>query len=196
MTTSTSRSRRTTLYPTAIKITLILRNEKLIAEVSRLAAAFRAKGDEFLKLPKMGRTELQDAVPMTLGQEFHAFADALDSEVTLLRQAETALYTINMGATAIGSQINVPKGYPKLVADELARMLHKPIVPAQDLFERRLPALSIQARIVPRAELRGRHGQVRGGQRDDGRLRALLPAGALHVRLRVLPQQGRIRAGP
>ena len=121
-------------YPTAIKVTLILRNEKLIAEVSKLAAAFRAKGNEFLKLPKMGRTELQDAVPMTLGQEFYAFADALESEITLLKDSEAALYTINMGATAIGSQINVPRGYPQLVADELARMLHRPIVPAKDMF--------------------------------------------------------------
>ena len=59
----------------------------------------------------MGRTELQDAVPMTVGQEFHAFAASLESEIGLLRDAEKYLYAVNMGATAIGSGINVPKGY-------------------------------------------------------------------------------------
>jgi len=58
---------------------------------------------------KMGRTELQDAVPMTVGQEFHAFAASLDGEIAELKEAEKALYTVNMGATAIGTGINVPK---------------------------------------------------------------------------------------
>ena len=59
----------------------------------------------------MGRTELQDAVPMTVGQEFHAFAASLESEIALLRDAEKYLYAVNMGATAIGTGINAPKGY-------------------------------------------------------------------------------------
>jgi aspartate ammonia-lyase len=122
-------------YPTAIKIALLLRNQKLIAELHQLAAAFRAKGNEFLEIPKMGRTELQDAVPMTVGQEFHAFGAALESEVQQLQQAERALYAVNMGATAIGSGITVPKGYPEAVAQELAKITKKPIVPASDMFE-------------------------------------------------------------
>ena len=61
-------------YPTAIKVALILRNDKLVAELEKLAASFRAKGNAFMNIVKMGRTELQDAVPMTVGQEFHAFA--------------------------------------------------------------------------------------------------------------------------
>jgi len=121
-------------YPTAIKVALILRNRKLVAELERLAASFRVKGNQFLEVPKMGRTELQDAVPMTVGQEFHAFAASLESEIDQLKQAEKALYAINMGATAIGSGINVPKGYPEAVAAELARILKKPIVPADDMF--------------------------------------------------------------
>jgi aspartate ammonia-lyase len=121
-------------YPTAIKVALIMRNDKLIAELQQLAAAFREKGNQFLEIPKMGRTELQDAVPMTVGQEFHAFAASLETEVQALREAEKALYTINMGATAIGSGINVPKGYPQVVARELSKMLGKPIVPATDMF--------------------------------------------------------------
>src|SRR5688572_2718745 len=98
-------------YPTAIKVAFLLRNDQLIAELQQLALAFRKKGNEFLEIPKMGRTELQDAVPMTVGQEFHAFAASLESEIALLRDAEKYLYTINMGATAIGSGINVPPGY-------------------------------------------------------------------------------------
>src|SRR6478735_9875269 len=66
-------------YPTAIKVALMLRNDKLTAELSTLAASFRKKGNEFLEIVKMGRTELQDAVPMTVGQEFHAWAQAIES---------------------------------------------------------------------------------------------------------------------
>ena len=98
-------------YPTAIKIALILRNDKLVEELQKLSASFRAKGNAYLEIVKMGRTELQDAVPMTVGQEFHAFAASLDGEIAELKEAEKALYTVNMGATAIGTGINVPKGY-------------------------------------------------------------------------------------
>jgi aspartate ammonia-lyase len=121
-------------YPTAIKVALILRNNKLIAEQEKLVASFRRKGDEYISVLKMGRTELQDAVPMTVGQEFHAFAAALEAEIQQLRDAEKYLYPVNMGATAIGSGITVPKGYSQAVAAELARLLNKPIVPAKDMF--------------------------------------------------------------
>src|SRR5262245_28744356 len=96
-------------YPTAIKVAFLLRNDKLIEELQRLVAAFRSKGDAYLEIIKMGRTEMQDAVPMTVGQEFHAFAASLEGEIQLLRDAEKYLYTVNMGATAIGTGINVPK---------------------------------------------------------------------------------------
>ena len=121
-------------YPTAIKIALILRNEKLIAELEQLSASFRAKGNAYMKVVKMGRTELQDAVPMTVGQEFHAFGAALDGEIQLLRDAEKYLYAENMGATAIGTGINVPKGYPEKCAEELAKLTGKPIVMADDMI--------------------------------------------------------------
>ena len=121
-------------YPTAIKVAFILRNAKLIAELETLAASFRAKGDEFIDIVKMGRTELQDAVPMTVGQEFHAWAASLDGEIGSLRDAEKYLYAVNMGATAIGSGINVPDGYPVKVAAHLAKLTGKPIVLAPDLF--------------------------------------------------------------
>src|SRR5690349_16772289 len=68
-------------YPTAIKVAILLRNDKLIDELQRLVVSFRGKGDAYLELVKMGRTEMQDAVPMTVGQEFNAFAASLESEV-------------------------------------------------------------------------------------------------------------------
>jgi aspartate ammonia-lyase len=121
-------------YPTALKVAFILRNGKLIAELEQLVASFRAKGNAFIDIVKMGRTELQDAVPMTVGQEFHAFAASLESEIQLLRDAEKYLYAQNMGATAIGTGINVPKGYNERVAFHLAQLTGKPIVEAPDMI--------------------------------------------------------------
>jgi aspartate ammonia-lyase len=121
-------------YPTAIKVAFILRNDKLIAELEQLAAAFRAKGDAYIEVLKMGRTELQDAVPMTVGQEFHAFAASIETEIAGLRQAEKHLYPVNMGATAIGTGLNAPKGYSESVARHLAKLTGKPIVPASDML--------------------------------------------------------------
>ena len=121
-------------YPTAIKVALILRNGKLIAELEQLSRSFHAKGNAFIDIVKMGRTELQDAVPMTVGQEFHAFGSALDGEIQVLRDAEKSLYAVNMGATAIGTGINVPKGYAEKTAAHLAKLTGKPIVPAADML--------------------------------------------------------------
>jgi aspartate ammonia-lyase len=86
-----------------------------------------------MRVVKMGRTELQDAVPMTVGQEFHAFAASLDAEIALLRDAEKYLYAVNMGATAIGTGLNAPKGYAERTAAHLAKLTGKPIVPASDM---------------------------------------------------------------
>ena len=121
-------------YPTAIKVAFLLRNDKLIAELQKLSASFRAKGNAYIGIVKMGRTELQDAVPMTVGQEFHAFAASLDGEIALLRDAEKYLYTVNMGATAIGTGLNAPKGYAERTAVHLAQLTGKPIVPAKDML--------------------------------------------------------------
>jgi aspartate ammonia-lyase len=124
-------------YPTAIHVAFLLRNDKLVEELQKLVASFRAKGNAYLKIVKMGRTEMQDAVPMTVGQEFHAFAASLESEIQLLKDAEKYLYDINMGATAIGTGLNVPKGYPEKCAAELAKLTGKPIVPARTCWPRR-----------------------------------------------------------
>jgi aspartate ammonia-lyase len=121
-------------YPTAIKVALILRNERLVAELTNLAQSFRAKGHAFINVVKMGRTELQDAVPMTVGQEFHAFAAALESEIAFLKDAEKHLYAQNMGATAIGTGLNAPEGYAQKIAQHLAKIMGKPIVQASDML--------------------------------------------------------------
>jgi aspartate ammonia-lyase len=121
-------------YPTALKVAIFTNNDKLVDEIEHLIAALRAKGDEYIDILKMGRTEMQDAVPMTLGQEFHAFASALETEIAFLRNAEKPLFTINMGATAIGSGLNAPKGYAEKTTRHLAKLTGKPIVLADDLF--------------------------------------------------------------
>jgi aspartate ammonia-lyase len=121
-------------YPTAIKVAFILRNDKLIEELQQLVASFRAKGHAYIDIVKMGRTELQDAVPMTVGQEFHAWAASLETEIAHLRVAEKSLYGVNMGATAIGTGLNAPKGYAEKVADNLGKLLGKPIVPSTDML--------------------------------------------------------------
>lgn len=121
-------------YPTAIKVALILRNDKLVAELQKLSASFRAKGDTYLKVVKMGRTELQDAVPMTVGQEFNGYAAALDGAIAGLKEAEKSLYAVNMGATAIGTGLNAPKGYAEKCAAHMAQLMGKPIVPASDMI--------------------------------------------------------------
>src|SRR5688572_33341100 len=91
------------VYPTAIHIALVLHNDKVIKEAELLAQAFHKKGEEFKNIVKMGRTEGQDAVPMTLGQEFHAFGSQIDAAIEALRKSESYLYEVNMGATAIGT---------------------------------------------------------------------------------------------
>src|ERR1700741_3603058 len=121
-------------YPTAIKVAFLLRNDKLIEELQKLAASFRVKGAAYLEIVKMGRTEMQDAVPMPVGQEFYGYADALEGEIRLLRDSEKYLYPVNMGATAIGTGLNVPKGYPEKCAAHLAQLTGKPIVPASDML--------------------------------------------------------------
>jgi aspartate ammonia-lyase len=121
-------------YPTALKVAILAQNDALVAEADKLIAALRAKGNEYLDVLKMGRTEMQDAVPMTVGQEFHAFAAGLESEVSFLRQAEQSLYPINMGGTAIGTAINTLPGYAEAVAKHLSDQTGKPFRVADDLL--------------------------------------------------------------
>jgi len=121
-------------YPTAIKVAIVLQNEKLIKELEQLAHSFRAKGDAYLEIVKMGRTEMQDAVPMTVGQELNAFGASLEWEIQALKDTEKSLYAINMGGTAIGTGLNAPKGFAEKCAQHLAKLTGKPFVPASDLI--------------------------------------------------------------
>jgi aspartate ammonia-lyase len=122
------------VYPTAIKVALLLHNDKLIAEADALSKSFHKKGEEFKNFLKMGRTEGQDAVPMTLGQEFHAFGNQLDAEIAALRKAESFLCEQNMGATAIGTGITASPGYAEKCAAHLAKITGKPIIMSKDLI--------------------------------------------------------------
>jgi aspartate ammonia-lyase len=122
-------------YPTALHVGMILGNVQLVAAVNELIAAFRAKGKEFGSLLKMGRTQLQDAVPMTLGQEFEAFAETLAGEVQALTAIQRVMCETNMGATAIGTGLNAPKGYARKCTDHLAKITGLPIRMAENLIE-------------------------------------------------------------
>jgi len=122
-------------YPTSLHVALFLLNGKLISELRKLAESLHKKGQEFSHVIKMGRTQLQDAVPMTLGQEFHAFATSLEGEISALERIETVLHEINMGGTAIGTGLNAPAGYAQRCADHLAKITGKPIRLAPDLVE-------------------------------------------------------------
>src|SRR6185295_15165345 len=122
-------------YPTALHVGMALGNRRLIAAIEELIAAFRAKGREFAPILKMGRTQLQDAVPMTLGQEFNAFGGTLAGEVSALGAMERVLCETNMGATAIGTGLNAPRNYAKSCTAHIAGASGLPVYLAADLIE-------------------------------------------------------------
>ena len=122
-------------YPTALHLGMALGNIRLVAAINDLIGAFRAKGREFGTILKMGRTQLQDAVPMTLGQEFAAFGETLAGEARALEAVQRVICEINMGATAIGTGLNAPAGYPEKCAAHLAAITGLPIHLAPDLIE-------------------------------------------------------------
>ncbi len=122
-------------YPTALHVGIALGNVRLLAAINELIASFRTKGREFAAILKMGRTQLQDAVPMTLGQEFTAFAETLAGEVRALEAVQRVLSEINMGATAIGTGLNAPAGYAQKCTIHLAAISGLPIYLAANLIE-------------------------------------------------------------
>jgi len=122
-------------YPTALHVGMALGNIRLVDEMNRLIAAFRAKAQEFAPILKMGRTQLQDAVPMTLGQEFQAFAETLVGEIRALESIQRVLCETNMGATAIGTGLNAPVGYAKKCTLHLAEISGLDIYLAANLIE-------------------------------------------------------------
>jgi aspartate ammonia-lyase len=122
-------------YPSAIHLAILLSNDSLIERLDALVAAFRRKAREFARVLKMGRTQLQDAVPMTLGQEFEAFAASLADEADTLRRVERALLEVNMGGTAIGTGLNAAPGFTKACVRHLSKVTGRRFRAAPDLVE-------------------------------------------------------------
>src|SRR6476659_4507947 len=122
-------------YPSAMHVGMVLGNVELINAFKELVAAFAAKAVEFSTLLKIGRTQLQDAVPMTLGQEFKAYARTVSDELQALEAVQRVLCEVNMGATAIGTGLNAPKGYAEKCVHHLAKISGFPIRLAEDLVE-------------------------------------------------------------
>ena len=123
------------VYPTAIKIAIILATHSLLAAMEILQDSFMRKAEEFHDVLKMGRTQLQDAVPMTLGQEFRTYAVMIGEDRARLSEAVMMLHEINLGATAIGTQLNAPAGYVPIACEHLATLTGLPLESAVDLIE-------------------------------------------------------------
>ncbi|MCX5760878.1 MAG: aspartate ammonia-lyase [Gemmatimonadetes bacterium] len=123
------------VYPTAVKLSLHASINGLRDGMRELVEAFLVKGEEFRELVKMGRTQLQDAVPMTLGQEFAAFGHTIAEDIDRLGEAQALIREINMGATAIGTRINAPAGYPEAVRAHLSTITGLSLITAPDLVE-------------------------------------------------------------
>ncbi len=123
------------VIPTAIRICTIRKAKKLIEAMNGLAHAFTAKGDEFSGVLKMGRTHLQDAVPITLGQEFYAYAEAVNRAMRRVQSMVKNLHIVNMGATAVGTGLNAEPEYIQFVAQELSNLTGENIISANNLVD-------------------------------------------------------------
>ena len=123
------------VYPTALKIAAVRLAGDLVTTMKELQEAFSRKAGEFDSVLKMGRTQLQDAVPMTLGQEFEAYAVTVGEDVDRLNEAARLMCEINLGATAIGTGINTPPGYARQVCERLREITGLPLVTSPNLIE-------------------------------------------------------------
>ncbi|MBF2720090.1 aspartate ammonia-lyase [Psychrobacter sp. NG254] len=122
------------VYPSAARLSIVFAAKPLQEAIIKLQNSLAAKGQAFSHILKMGRTQLQDAVPMTLGQEFNAFASDIGSETARIEDACLQLCELNLGGTAIGTGINAPKGYAGLAIRELADISGLPVTLAKDLI--------------------------------------------------------------
>ncbi|RYX89485.1 MAG: aspartate ammonia-lyase [Comamonadaceae bacterium] len=123
------------VYPTAVRLALWAGIERLLGAMALLRQGFEAKADEFKSILKIGRTQLQDAVPMTLGQEFLTYAIMIGEDEARLREARALIQEINLGATAIGTGINAPYGYADMACKYLAEESGIPVEKAHNLIE-------------------------------------------------------------
>ncbi len=122
-------------YPSAFRYTFVRMNKHVEKALKDLIASFRAKGEEFKDIIKMGRTQLQDAVPMTSGQEFNAFANNLEEELANLNRNAVLLKEINMGGTAIGTGLNAVPGFAELCTKKMSEFTGDTFEKAPDLVE-------------------------------------------------------------
>lgn len=123
------------VYPTAVKLAVISALHETASALEVLRKSFREKAAEFADILKMGRTENQDAVPMTLGQEFNAYGTMINDGIRRLKRASEDLLVVNMGATAIGTGLNSPHGYAELCTRKLSAVSGHPVTLAHDLVE-------------------------------------------------------------
>jgi aspartate ammonia-lyase len=123
------------VYPTAIRLGLMTAIDHLLPAMESLQASFGQKSEEFKGVLKMGRTQLQDAVPMTLGQEFHTYEVMLGEDIARVREAVKLICEINLGATAIGTGINTDPDYAGLACAHLVNITGKAVAVAEDLVE-------------------------------------------------------------
>jgi aspartate ammonia-lyase len=123
------------MYPTAFRLALILRLASYMDALRRLQDAFFAKAKEFENVLKMGRTHLQDAVPMSLGQEFRGWGTTIGEEVQRIAEVRQLLREINLGATAIGTSVTAAQGYPELATRYLSELTDIQFILAHDLVE-------------------------------------------------------------
>ena len=121
-------------YPTSLHLALLLRSRVLLKAVEDLVGAFYNKAEEFKGVLKMGRTHLQDAVPMTLGQEFHGWGFTINDELKVIREAQEHLKVVNLGATAIGTCVTAHPDYPALAVKKLAEITGIDFKNSEDLI--------------------------------------------------------------
>lgn len=123
------------VYPTAIRLTILRACEGLVSSQVCLRDAFRAKAVQYGSAVKVGRTQLQDAVPMMVGQEFEAFAELIDEDIVQVQLASRLLKEVNLGGSAIGTSINVPRGFPNAACLHLSRISGFELLSARNLIE-------------------------------------------------------------
>jgi len=123
------------VYPTALRVTILRACDALITSQVTLRDAFRAKGSQYATALKVGRTQLQDAVPMTSGQEFEAFAELIDEDISLVQSSSKLLSEVNLGGSAIGTSINVPRGFSNAACLHLKQISGFQVIPARNLIE-------------------------------------------------------------
>ena len=122
-------------YPTGFRVAIYFYINQLLEKINHLIKSLDEKSTEFAQVLKMGRTQLQDAVPMLLGDEFGAWATNLKEEIKNLKNCRDLILEVNLGATAIGTGVNAPKGFSEISIGKLAVLTHASFVKAENLIE-------------------------------------------------------------